>query len=65
MGERTQFQPGDDAPNDGVYVEVGVNDFHMGIEDPKRVELKKGDKFPRNSNHERTWVLERKRKTVH
>jgi hypothetical protein len=65
MGERTQFHPGDKAPNDGVYIEVGVDDHHMGIQDPKRIELKKGDDLPVTSNHERHWVLDRKHKTVH
>jgi hypothetical protein len=60
MGEQTQLNQGDTAPNDGVYVEVGVNAFHMGINDPKRVTLKKGDKLPKNTNHERKWVREGK-----
>lgn len=56
MGEQTQFNPGQKAPNDGIYVEVGENAFHMGINDPKSVELKKGDPFPETSNHNRKWV---------
>lgn len=65
MGERTRFQPGDKAPNNGVYVEVGEEDFHMGINDPRRVKLKKGEKLPELTNGDRKWVLERKSRTVH
>lgn len=65
MGERTQFEAGARAPNNGVYVEVGEDDFHMGINDPRRVELKKGEKLPELTNDDRKWVLERKSKTVH
>lgn len=65
MGERTQLRSGDRAPNDGVYVEVGENAFHMGIEDPKKVKLKKGERLPENTNDGRVWVLERKQRTVH
>ena len=39
MGERTEFEPGDRVPNDGEYIEIGENDFHMGINDPKVVSL--------------------------
>lgn len=65
MGERTQFRPGDKAPNNGVYVEVGEDDFHTNINDPKRVKLKKGDQLPETTNDDRKWVLERKTRTVH
>jgi hypothetical protein len=56
MGEPSRFEPGNRAPNDGVYIEVGENDFHMGIENPKQVHLKKGEKFPDNVNEDRKWV---------
>jgi len=65
MGERTRFHPGDKAPNNGIYVEVGENDVHMGIENPKRIQLKKGDKLPDNENGDRVWVLESKHHTSH
>lgn len=55
MGEWTEFEPGDKAPNNGVYIEVGENDFHMGINDPKIINLEKGDTFPETSNHNRKW----------
>ncbi|MUT68400.1 YjzC family protein [Paenibacillus sp. NEAU-GSW1] len=55
MGEWTVFSPGDSAPNDGTYIEIGVNAFHMGVNDPKKVRLAKGERFPETSNHERKW----------
>ncbi|WP_169084062.1 YjzC family protein [Paenibacillus sp. PL91] len=55
MGEGTMFTPGDKAPNDGTYIEDGVNSFHMGIQNPKKVRLNKGDRFPQTTNHERIW----------
>lgn len=55
MGERTEFSPGDEAPNDGVYMEIGENDFHMGINDPQQVRLKKGQRFPETKNKNRKW----------
>ncbi|MCK9857557.1 YjzC family protein [Paenibacillus sp. ATY16] len=55
MGEWTIFSPGDRAPNDGVYIETGDNSYHMGINNPQKVSLKRGEKFPETSNHERRW----------
>ncbi|NBI29199.1 YjzC family protein [Chengkuizengella marina] len=55
MGEKTEFEPGDKVPNDGKYIEIGEKSFHMGITDPKIVNLKKGDHFPQNENHNRKW----------
>lgn len=55
LGERTQFNPGDKVPNDGVYIEIGENDHIMGINDPQRIELKAGQRFPETSNHNRKW----------
>jgi hypothetical protein len=55
MGERTQFDQGDHAPNDGQYMEIGEAAFHMGVNNPKIVTLKKGDPFPETSNHNRKW----------
>jgi hypothetical protein len=55
MGEQTQFNPGDQAPNDGQYIEIGEAAFHMGVNHPKIVTLQKGDPFPETSNHNRKW----------
>jgi hypothetical protein len=56
MGEFTIFNQGDRAPNDGTYIETGVNSYHMGIQNPKKVSLHKGERFPDNTNHERKWI---------
>jgi len=56
MGEKTEFEPGDRVPNDGKYIEIGENDFHMGINDPKIVTLQKGDAFPDTINKNRKWT---------
>ena len=45
MGEWTHFNEGDHVPNDGEYMEIGENAFHMGINNPKTVTLRKGDTF--------------------
>ncbi|MCM3785301.1 YjzC family protein [Neobacillus mesonae] len=55
MGEKTEFEPGDKAPNDGEYTEIGEASFHTEINNPKRVKLKKGEEFPETSNHNRKW----------
>ncbi len=55
MGERTEFNAGDKAPNSGEYIEIGEKSFHMGINNPKIVTLEKGDTFPETSNHNRKW----------
>lgn len=55
MGEQTQFEPGDRAPNAGHYMEVSEDAFHMNIQDPKHVTLEKGERFPETTNHNRKW----------
>lgn len=62
MGERSQFEPGDRAPNDGEYIEIGERAFHMGIENPKHVYLQKGERFPDTTNEDRKWTLKRRGK---
>jgi hypothetical protein len=36
-------------------MEIGEAAFHMGVNNPKIVNLKKGDPFPETSNHNRKW----------
>ncbi|MBM6386335.1 hypothetical protein D3C76_1667400 [compost metagenome] len=55
MGEQTEFEKGDKAPNDGEYTEVGEKSFHTEIQNPKRITLKKGESFPETSNQNRKW----------
>lgn len=56
MGEPTRFRAGDKAPNDGEYIEVGEYNPIMGVQDPKRVKLKKGQRFPDTTNDRRHWM---------
>ncbi|GIP59142.1 YjzC family protein [Paenibacillus woosongensis] len=56
MGEQTEFEPGDKAPNPGIYTEVGeARSFHTQINNPKRVKLERGDTFPETTNKNRKW----------
>jgi hypothetical protein len=56
VGEQTEFKPGMRAPNNGTYIEIGENDFHMGITNPKQIQMKAGDKFPETTNKDRKWT---------
>jgi hypothetical protein len=56
LGEKTEFRPGEQAPNDGEYTEIGENSYHMGINNPHHITLKTGDVFPETSNHNRKWA---------
>lgn len=60
MGERSEFRGGEKAPNNGVYIEVGVNDLITGIENPQQVKLSRGEPFPQNSNDDRVWMNKRR-----
>ncbi|UHA75380.1 YjzC family protein [Paenibacillus sp. 481] len=55
MGEKTEYSPGDKAPNDAIYMEVGENSFHSEIQDPKQIKLNRGDTFPETTNKDRKW----------
>ncbi len=54
MGNRRHFRPGDEAPNDGIYIEIG--ETGSSVMNPKKVKLKAGDNFPETSNHNRIWT---------
>lgn len=58
MGQNRQFRPGQKAPNNGIYIEIG--DTESQVNNPKRIKLKAGDKFPENSNDERIWTYQRR-----
>lgn len=58
MGQRRHFKPGDKAPNNGFYVEIG--DTESMVKDPKQIHLEAGDTFPETTNHERIWTYKRK-----
>lgn len=55
MGEWTEFNAGHRAPNEGWYMEIGERAFPMGIENPRKIYMRKGEKFPEPSNHRRKW----------
>jgi len=54
MGEIRQFQAGQKAPNNGVYIEIG--ETGSNVNDPKKVKLEAGEKFPGVSNQDRVWT---------
>ncbi|WP_025691480.1 YjzC family protein [Paenibacillus zanthoxyli] len=56
MGEQTEFEEGQRAPNPGIYTEVGeARSFHTEIQHPKSIKMKKGDTFPETTNKNRKW----------
>ncbi|MFB5190271.1 YjzC family protein [Alicyclobacillus fastidiosus] len=55
MGEWSEFNPGYEVPNTGVYIEVGEHPDSGDLTAPQRVHLHKGDKFPRTTNGNRKW----------
>lgn len=57
MGEYSHFRFGQKAPKNGVYKEIG--ETGTSVSDPKIVNLKTGEKFPQNSNHDRVWTIEK------
>jgi hypothetical protein len=58
LGQQHQFRAGDKAPNNGIYIEVG--ETNSNVNHPKMIKLKAGEKFPRNSNHNRKWTYHEK-----
>lgn len=58
MGEYSHFRSGQKAPNNEKYREIG--ETGANVKDPKIIELKAGEKFPENSNHDRVWTNESK-----
>jgi hypothetical protein len=58
MGQNRQFRPGQKAPNNGVYIEIG--ETGSTVNNPQKIKLKAGEAFPENSNHNRLWSYARK-----
>lgn len=54
----TQFRPGDKAPNNGVYIEIG--ETGSSVKDPQQIELNAGETFPDTTNQNRVWKNKRK-----
>ncbi|MDG5473249.1 YjzC family protein [Jeotgalibacillus sp. ET6] len=58
MGQNHQFKPGQKAPNNGYYVEIG--ETGSTVNDPNQIKLKAGEKFPDTKNEDRVWMPKRK-----
>lgn len=58
MGQSRQFRPGDKAPNNGVYIEIG--ETGSMVMDPKQMKLEAGDDFPETTNQNRLWTYKPK-----
>ncbi|MBM7578659.1 hypothetical protein JOD21_001319 [Jeotgalibacillus terrae] len=58
MGQNHQFKPGQKAPNNGYYVEIGETGSQ--VKDPGQIKLKAGEEFPETKNHNRVWMPKRK-----
>ncbi|MEW9501560.1 YjzC family protein [Jeotgalibacillus marinus] len=58
MGQSHQFKPGNKAPNNGFYVEIG--ETGSTVNKPKKIKLEAGDSFPETTNHNRVWTYQRK-----
>ncbi|KGA97387.1 hypothetical protein AJ85_03080 [Alkalihalobacillus alcalophilus ATCC 27647 = CGMCC 1.3604] len=58
MGQNRQFVPGQKAPNNGIYVEIG--ETGDPVTKPKSVKLHAGDEFPETTNDNRKWTPKRK-----
>ncbi|MDF9780424.1 hypothetical protein OKW13_001087 [Bacillus velezensis] len=46
MGQQHQFRPGQKAPNNGVYVEIG--ETGSMVKNPQKIKLTVGEMFPDN-----------------
>jgi hypothetical protein len=58
VGQNHQFKPGQKAPNNGFYVEIG--ETGSTVNDPKKIKLEAGDTFPDTTNQNRVWTYQPK-----
>ncbi|WP_046173425.1 YjzC family protein [Domibacillus indicus] len=58
MGQNHQFKPGQKAPNNGVYMEIGEKG--TSVENPLKIKLEAGDHFPETTNQNRIWTYQPK-----
>ncbi len=58
VGQNHQFKPGQKAPNNGYYVEIGETGSQ--VNDPAQIKLEAGDEFPETKNQNRVWMPKRK-----
>lgn len=54
MAQKNQFKPGQKAPNNGVYIEIG--ETGASVNDPQKIKLEAGDSFPDTKNKDRIWM---------
>ncbi|WP_082220436.1 YjzC family protein [Domibacillus robiginosus] len=54
MAQNNQFKPGQKAPNNGVYIEIG--ETGSSVNNPQNIKLKAGDDFPDTTNKDRVWT---------
>ena len=58
MGQNHQFRPGQKAPNNGIYLEIG--ETGSMVKNPQKINPKAGDTFPETANHNRLWAKKRR-----
>jgi len=58
MGQNRHFTPGQKAPNNVVYIEIG--ETVINLNNPQKVKLKAGERFPETANDDRHWTYMRK-----
>jgi len=58
MGQNRHFTPRQKAPNNGVYIEIG--ETGSNVNNPQKVKLKAGERFPETANDDRHWTYMRK-----
>lgn len=58
MGQNRHFTPGQKAPNNGIYIEIG--ETGSNVNNPRKIKLSAGDSFPETSNQNRHWTYQRK-----
>lgn len=54
MGQNRQFESGQKAPNNGIYVEMG--ETGSMVQNPKSLKMHEGDTFPKTTNQNRKWT---------
>jgi hypothetical protein len=59
MAQKTQFRPGDEAPNNGFYIEVSEARHRPPVRDPQTIHLEKGEHFPETANKDRQWTFKK------
>ncbi|WP_409304642.1 YjzC family protein [Peribacillus sp. SCS-155] len=53
MAQNNRFKPGQKAPNNGIYVEIG--ETGSMVVEPRMAKLRAGQRFPETANDDRVW----------